>query len=106
MSNLFGLFSTLIIKDSKVIKQGPSLPRTLAGHCLVHIEDRYFMVIGGIDSNSLRLTSPASFYVNYQTGDYLELPYMKLGRANHACLTMKSKHDGEMRVIIVTFQSE
>ena len=31
---------------------------------LVHIEDRYFMAFGEINSNSLKLTSPASFYVN------------------------------------------
>ena len=41
---------TLIIKSHKSIKSGPTLPRKSAAHCMVHIEDRYFMVLGGFDT--------------------------------------------------------
>ena len=89
--------TTIIITDSRTIKEGPTLPRNVAGHCMVHIEDRYFMIIGGFDT-PYKMASPGAFYINYITGDYLDLPNMYLGRANHACLKWISP-EGELMVI-------
>ena len=63
---------------------------------MVHIEDRYFMVLGGFDT-PYKMASPSSFYINYVTGDYLDLPFMQLGRANHACLKYVTD-EGELMV--------
>ena len=87
---------TLIVKSYKSIKNGPTLPRKLAAHTMVHIEDRYFMVAGGFDT-PYKMASPASFYINYITGDYLDLPFMQLGRANHICLKYVTS-EGELMV--------
>ena len=92
---------TLIIKSHKSIKPGPTLPRKSAAHCMVHIEDRYFMVLGGFDT-PYKMASPSSFYINYVTGDYLDLPFMQLGRANHACLKYVTD-EGELMVNIYVF---
>ena len=91
---------TLIIKSHKSIKSGPTLPRKSAAHCMVHIEDRYFMVLGGFDT-PYKMASPSSFYINYVTGDYLDLPFMQLGRANHACLKYVTD-EGELMVNILS----
>lgn len=90
---------TQIIVNEKLIKDGPDLPKALACHSMIHIEDRYFMISGGIDTK-FRLASPGSFYINYVTGDYLELPLMELGRANHAALKHVSEYDREMRIFV------
>ena len=88
--------TSIIITDSRTIKEGPRLPRNVAGHCMVHIEDRYFIIIGGFDTQ-FKMTSHATYYINYVTGDYLELPFMHMARANHACLKFVSDK-GEMMV--------
>ena len=77
--------TTLIINDKWQIREGPTLPYRLAGHCMVHVEDRYFMVVGGMDE-SVKVANPGSFYVNYITGDYMPLPYMQQSRTNLVCL--------------------
>ena len=77
--------TTLVINDKWQIREGPTMPYKLAGHCMVHIEDRYFMVVGGQDEN-IRLANPGAFYMNYITGDYMPLPYMKQSRMNLACI--------------------
>ena len=77
--------TTLIIDKDWNIQEGPTLPSKVASHCMVHVEDRYFMVIGGMDEN-IRKTSPNSFFINYITGDYMPLPFMKESRANLACI--------------------
>ena len=87
--------TTLIIGKDWKIREGPTLPYKVASHCMIHVEDRYFMVIGGMDEN-IRKTSPTSFYINYMTGDYLPLPFMKEGRANAACIKHYSNNGTTM----------
>ena len=77
--------TTLVINDKWQIREGPTMPYKLAGHCMVHLEDRYFMVVGGQDEN-IRLGNIGAFYMNYITGDYMPLPYMKQSRINLACI--------------------
>ena len=89
---------TFIIKNVDSVEKGVKLPKAVAAHCMVHIEDRYFMIIGGFD-NPYKMASPASYYINYITGDYLELPNLHLARANHVCMKWVSL-EGELMVII------
>lgn len=91
--------STLVISGRNQIQAGPTMPKKLGGHCMIHIEGKYFMLIGGIEAK-VKITSPGSFYINYINGDYLELPYMKLGRMNHACMKHVSQFDDEIRVVV------
>ena len=77
--------ASFIVDKLGVVKQGENLPIAVSGHCMVHVERHYYALIGGFNS-ALPVASMLSFLWNLLSGDHLQLPYLKLPRANHFCL--------------------
>lgn len=90
------LDSTIAYTSHDTPKVTPKLPFRLGCHCMLHVEDKYFAIFGGMKTH-LDMTSSQAYYINYRTGDYMNIPYLHTGRANHGCFKVYSR-DNNIRV--------
>ncbi len=76
----------------------PSLPVTIAAHCMVTVNSTTVMVIGGGQNGSY---TGKTFYFNFGEENWKEGPELKNKRAHHSCGKIRrDKESREMSIIV------
>jgi hypothetical protein len=82
--------------DSKI----PSLPVTIAVHCVVAVNSTTVMVIGGYQNNRV---SGRTFYFTFGEETWTDGPELKYKRIEHSCgRVLRNKDSQEMSIIVAS----
>jgi N-acetylneuraminic acid mutarotase len=95
----FSLDSVEILTEDGWQSTTPSLPVTIAGHCMVTVNSTTVMVIGGLQ-NSTEI-SGKTFYYTFGEESWSEGPELKYKREFHSCGRIRRDKDSQEMSIIV-----
>jgi hypothetical protein len=79
---------------------GPDLPLEIAFHCILSLNDRIILLIGGHFGNGMK--SKDTFYYNTKDKTWTEGPSLIIARGGHSCALFKSAKHGHTDTVIVT----
>ena len=82
--------------NPNVQKPENSLARSVAQHCMVHV-DCYYLFYAGGTSEASNIALQSAYYHIYKSGNFHKLNHMKVARANHVCFA--EPNDGKHKKI-------
>jgi hypothetical protein len=91
----------IISRNEKHSKYGPNLMVATAGHCLVQLNNTFYMTIGGFEDRS-RLSVATTRMFDTKSDKWLQGPDMQKARHWSFCGSMTSKAHNGRRIIVVT----
>ncbi len=95
--------------DNFTIEDGPNLPKPMAGHCQLHLDEDKVFIYGGItSSNSSKLNYTNRAYI-WSNGDWSRVPMENPCNNNNQDLSLQQPcmsrvRDNLKEIIIVTFR--
>jgi hypothetical protein len=91
--------SAEMLTDKGCKTEVPSLPVTIANHCMVQVNSTTVMAVGGFQNDNL---SGNTFYFNTEIQSWTQGPALKMSRHSHRCGRIrKSQNSNEMSIIVV-----
>ncbi len=91
--------STEMLTDKGCKNEVPSLPVTIAAHCMVQVNSTTVMAVGGFQNGMI---SGNTFYFNAERQSWTQGPALKMVRFAHRCGRIrKSQNSEEMSIIVV-----
>ena len=90
------IIDTTKTADQDIVRAGPELPYSMAGHCSVYVGDQLFFFMGGYDSTNL-LSS--TFVLRITDGFFRLMPSLPKPKAYHTCFTLPMNEDLYIMVI-------
>ena len=82
LDNFWSLNTMEVLIDDGWQKLPSSIPATIDGHCMVHINFTTVLIIGGHQNGT---ASPNTFYYNTENGDWDDGPRLLSSRYDHSC---------------------